>query len=41
MLSAGIHVFMVRLRDDSGRVMPGVRIEDCGAKMVRLLSTCC
>ncbi|GAB4820084.1 hypothetical protein N2152v2_007130 [Parachlorella kessleri] len=28
----GPHVFMVRLRDDQGRVSPGVRISDHGAK---------
>jgi len=30
----GVHVFAVRIRDDDGRVVPGVRIEDCGHKMV-------
>ena len=29
----GVHVFAVRIRDDHGRVTPGVRIEDCGHKM--------
>ncbi|WIA40748.1 hypothetical protein OEZ86_004431 [Tetradesmus obliquus] len=29
----GPHVFMVRIRDDSGRLMPGVRIKDHGPKM--------
>lgn len=29
----GPHVFVVRLRDDAGNIMPGVRIEDHGAKM--------
>jgi len=28
----GPHVFVVRLRDDAGRLCPGVRIKDCGAK---------
>ena len=28
----GPHVFVVRLRDDQGNVVPGVRIIDCGAK---------
>eukprot|EP00179_Madagascaria_erythrocladioides_P024190 CAMPEP_0198335816 /NCGR_PEP_ID=MMETSP1450-20131203/20562_1 /TAXON_ID=753684 ORGANISM="Madagascaria erythrocladiodes, Strain CCMP3234" /NCGR_SAMPLE_ID=MMETSP1450 /ASSEMBLY_ACC=CAM_ASM_001115 /LENGTH=623 /DNA_ID=CAMNT_0044040505 /DNA_START=93 /DNA_END=1964 /DNA_ORIENTATION=- len=29
----GVHVFVVRLRDDYGRVNPGIRIEDNGSKM--------
>ncbi|KAG2451240.1 hypothetical protein HYH02_003847 [Chlamydomonas schloesseri] len=29
----GPHVFVVRLRDDAGRLMPGVRIQDQGPKM--------
>ncbi len=29
----GPHVFVVRLRDDQGRTMPGVRILDNGAKV--------
>jgi acyl-CoA oxidase len=29
----GPHVFVVRLRDDAGRPMPGVRIRDLDAKM--------
>jgi alkylation response protein AidB-like acyl-CoA dehydrogenase len=29
----GIHVFAVRLRDDEGKCMPGVRIADNGTKM--------
>jgi hypothetical protein len=29
----GPHVFVVRIRDDAGRIMPGVRIVDCGPKM--------
>ena len=29
----GIHVFVVRLRDDSGRNLPGIRTADNGAKM--------
>ena len=29
----GPHVFVVRIRDDSGRVATGVRIEDNGPKM--------
>mmetsp|Transcript_30316 Transcript_30316/g.55398 ORF Transcript_30316/g.55398 Transcript_30316/m.55398 type:complete len:644 (-) Transcript_30316:901-2832(-) len=28
----GVHVFVVRLRDDTGKLMPGVRITDHGAK---------
>ena len=36
----GPHVFVVRLRDDQGRTMPGVRILDNGAK-VRPPSACC
>ena len=28
----GVHAFLVPIRDDRGRVLPGVRIEDCGAK---------
>jgi len=28
----GVHAFLVRIRDDRGTVLPGVRIEDCGAK---------
>jgi len=29
----GVHALLVRIRDDAGRVMPGVRIEDTGVKM--------
>ena len=29
----GPHVFVVRLRDDQGKTMPGVRILDNGAKV--------
>lgn len=29
----GPHVFVVRIRDDAGRLMPGVRIKDLDAKM--------
>ncbi len=29
----GPHVFVVRIRDDAGRLMPGVRIKDQGPKM--------
>ena len=29
----GPHVFVVRLRDDSGKPMPGVRIQDNGPKV--------
>jgi acyl-CoA oxidase len=29
----GVHAFAVELRDEDGRVRPGVRIEDCGEKM--------
>jgi len=29
----GPHVFVVRIRDDAGNLMPGVRIKDHGAKM--------
>lgn len=28
----GVHAFLVRIRDDEGHPMPGVRIEDCGLK---------
>jgi acyl-CoA oxidase len=28
----GVHAFLVPIRDDGGRPMPGVRIEDCGPK---------
>ena len=28
----GVHAFLVRIRDDRGAVLPGVSIEDCGAK---------
>jgi acyl-CoA oxidase len=28
----GVHAFLVPIRDDAGRPMPGVRIEDCGPK---------
>jgi len=28
----GVHVVLVPIRDDSGRVLPGIRIEDCGDK---------
>ena len=28
----GVHAFLVHLRDDRGSVLPGVRVEDCGAK---------
>lgn len=31
----GPHVFVVRIRDDSGCVARGVRIQDNGPKMVR------
>src|SRR5689334_8938380 len=31
--SHGVHAFVVRIRDDEGRPMPGVRIEDCGPKI--------
>ena len=29
----GVHAWLVPIRDDQGRPMPGVRIEDCGEKM--------
>ena len=29
----GPHVFVVRIRDDAGRLAPGVRIKDMDAKM--------
>ncbi|MEL6820496.1 MAG: acyl-CoA dehydrogenase [Calditrichota bacterium] len=29
----GVHAFVVPLRDDSGNILPGVRIEDCGRKI--------
>lgn len=28
----GVHAFVVPLRDDEGRLLPGIRIEDCGWK---------
>lgn len=28
----GIHVFIVRLRDGDGRILPGIQIADCGVK---------
>jgi acyl-CoA oxidase len=31
--SRGVHCLLVPIRDDDGRPMPGVRIEDCGAKL--------
>lgn len=31
--SHGIHCVLVPLRDDRGRTLPGIRIEDCGHKM--------
>jgi acyl-CoA oxidase len=31
--SHGVHAFVVPVRDDEGRLMPGVGIEDCGPKM--------
>jgi acyl-CoA oxidase len=30
--SYGVHAFMVPIRDEAGRPVPGVRIEDCGPK---------
>ncbi|MFC4002825.1 acyl-CoA dehydrogenase [Prauserella oleivorans] len=30
--SRGVHAFLVPIRDENGRPMPGVRIEDCGPK---------
>ena len=32
-VSHGIHCVLVPLRDDQMRVLPGIRIEDCGTKM--------
>ena len=29
----GVHAFLVGLRDEQGRLQPGVRIEDCGHKL--------
>ncbi len=29
----GVHAFVVPLRDEAGKVLPDVRIEDCGAKL--------
>jgi acyl-CoA oxidase len=29
----GVHALLVPLRDEDGRVLPGIRIEDCGAKL--------
>jgi acyl-CoA oxidase len=31
--SHGIHALLVPIRDEKGRPMPGVRLEDCGAKL--------
>jgi acyl-CoA oxidase len=31
--SRGVHALLVPIRDDDGTVRPGVRIEDCGAKL--------
>lgn len=31
--SYGVHAFLVPIRDDSGKSMPGVRIGDCGEKL--------
>jgi acyl-CoA oxidase len=31
--SRGVHALLVPLRDAEGRLLPGVRIEDCGAKL--------
>ena len=31
--SHGVHAFVVRIRDERGEAMPGVRIEDCGPKI--------
>lgn len=29
----GVHALLVPLRDDEGDVLPGIRVEDCGAKL--------
>src|SRR3954467_6660816 len=29
----GVHALLVPIRDDEGNLLPGVRIEDCGAKL--------
>ena len=29
----GVHAFVVPVRDTAGRVLPGIQIEDCGAKL--------
>ncbi len=29
----GIHVFLVKVRDDKGMILPGLNIGDCGHKM--------
>ena len=29
----GVHAFLVEIRDERGQTAPGVRLEDCGAKM--------
>ena len=29
----GVHAFLVPIRDDRGKIMPGIRIEDCGEKL--------
>ena len=29
----GIHVFLIKVRDDKGKILPGINIGDCGHKM--------
>ncbi len=29
----GVHAFIVPLRDEAGRTLPGVEIQDCGYKV--------
>lgn len=31
----GVHAFIVPLRDEAGRCLPGVEIHDCGYKVVK------
>lgn len=30
----GVHAFIVPLRDEAGRCLPGVEIHDCGYKVI-------
>jgi hypothetical protein len=35
LIDHGVHAFVVPLRDDSGKLLPGVEIHDCGYKVGR------